>query len=607
MPAPFPVDPYDGSLPVITLNASNQVYLVEDTPEDYATFQANQTPGMNLSLGANPISADEGSPAPQFDTSQLYVKSITLSGSTLQFDVRNLVLGDDYLICRKKSLDDNFTNYWVPEWIFTAPAVNIGLSIPMPTDSDDGFYRFVNYSQYQGPDLTITAPVDNSTNSGTIQVKCLLTDIFQPVAVELYIDGALYKKVYSGQISFDVDTTKIGNGSHIFTVVLSSRIPYGTNAFEASASTYLGNVITSNAFAAVNMPQASTASLGSIPYQFQSTEPVICSLVIADTNNLPLRTLWATNDAAGTFEIDWDLTKDNGSPVDVPGTYLITATANPKPGSNCQVQPNFPPPPWILPSKLTIHSGLHAGYTSAFRAELKDMGDDTRQETLINYVCGGVTAACTVHPYDGDGYPRFMDPDATPKIFRSDGDLQSFFAITTNMNRYTGHIVWVGHASSSSFGAGLNGDTVITAVIGEYDIRNAYGNGYNPATGEYWFGVGGKRGRVRYTEIDGCSSAGRGGDMCVAFGTPINFNGNPNLEKSTYCGWRDLIYLQGNWPFFGTPESRHVQMLQAYWSGLGIDTPTISAASLEAFYDAGDDSYVPLFVIQGSGGLKWQN
>ena len=45
-PVPFPCDPYDGVLPIITLDAARHIYEVEDTPEDYAALQDSNVSSM---------------------------------------------------------------------------------------------------------------------------------------------------------------------------------------------------------------------------------------------------------------------------------------------------------------------------------------------------------------------------------------------------------------------------------------------------------------------------------------------------------------------------------------------------------------------------------
>ncbi|HXE41982.1 MAG TPA: hypothetical protein VN516_03070, partial [Candidatus Baltobacteraceae bacterium] len=36
---PYPIDPYDGLMDIVVLNATNHIYLIQDTPEDYAALQ----------------------------------------------------------------------------------------------------------------------------------------------------------------------------------------------------------------------------------------------------------------------------------------------------------------------------------------------------------------------------------------------------------------------------------------------------------------------------------------------------------------------------------------------------------------------------------------
>jgi hypothetical protein len=471
-----------------------------------------------------------------------------------------------------KVLDDDFTNYWVPEYIFTASATNQSITIPLPSDSDTGFYRIVNYTLYQGPSLTIASPADNSTVSGVVQVRCTLADIFQPLWVELFIDGNFYAQVDYGVIAFDVDTAKLSNGSHIFTVVLSSQIPVDVDStYQAEYAVSLSSVTTSNWFAANNIPQAFTASLGSVPYQFETTTPAVCQLVVKEAGGATIRTMWFTNEAAGPFSAAWDLMKDDTTPADVPGSYTVTAIAWPFP------EPLTNGVPILFPTSL--HHGLHAGYTATFRAKLEWSlaGYDSNQQSILDDITTTLYWSTRVYNSDPDGFVRTVHPNC-PSIFFQNSDVANFFAITTNLN--TGHVIWVGHGGPDWFGAG--GNTFITQSITLNDIAEAYGNAFDATTGDYLFGSGGKRGRMRYVEMDGCRTAG--GNLCWAFGTPKrNIDAEPNLEKSTYCGWNVVAWLGGGWPWPDTGYDRHARSLQTFWSALGIDRPRIADASEEAF------------------------
>jgi hypothetical protein len=194
------------------LNSPQVTQLLSDVAQAQDAAANNLTASLNnrsnpldgpIPDGPDPLSADV-----------FHVETLTLSNGFLVFNIEGLTPGDTYLLCRKTVLDDNFTNYWVPQRQFTTGASNRVASIPLPNDSSIGFYLVVDYDLYQGPAPTIVTPADNSTVSGIIQVKASLTDILPATQATLYVDGNNFGTITNGPATWNLDTARMANGSH---------------------------------------------------------------------------------------------------------------------------------------------------------------------------------------------------------------------------------------------------------------------------------------------------------------------------------------------------------------------------------------------------------
>jgi hypothetical protein len=104
--------------------------------EAKANAQLNAELNVMLGVTDEMSPMDGGGAGPNgpggFDPDVLHVESLTLSNGFLIFDIQGLIPGNTFLLARKKVLDDNFRNYWAPQWSFTATASNQIVSIPFP-------------------------------------------------------------------------------------------------------------------------------------------------------------------------------------------------------------------------------------------------------------------------------------------------------------------------------------------------------------------------------------------------------------------------------------------------------------------------------------------
>lgn len=140
MPVPFPCDPYYGALPIETLDAVHHIYLVKDTPGDYATLQSAQSVVRHQMVAMN---EDENSSSqdfsPQvFTTNDLWLQIIAVTNGTANLvihppgDMMNGVYDLQYS-----------TNLTLPEtwqWLLRSNPRETNLMVSNATDAQ-GFYR----------------------------------------------------------------------------------------------------------------------------------------------------------------------------------------------------------------------------------------------------------------------------------------------------------------------------------------------------------------------------------------------------------------------------------------------------------------------------------
>jgi hypothetical protein len=140
MPVPFPCDPYHGALPIETLDAVHHIYLVKDTPSDYATLQSAQSVVRHQMMAMN----EDGNSSSQvfspqfFTTNDLWLQIIAVTNGTANLvihppeDMMNGVYDLQYS-----------TNLTLPEtwqWLLRSNPRETNLMVSNATDAQ-GFYR----------------------------------------------------------------------------------------------------------------------------------------------------------------------------------------------------------------------------------------------------------------------------------------------------------------------------------------------------------------------------------------------------------------------------------------------------------------------------------
>src|ERR1022692_4515171 len=527
----------------------------------------------------SPMDGPMPGPGP-FPPDGLYVDSLTFSNGFLKFDIRNLVPGDTYLLARKSVLDDNFTNYWVPQWSFNALDTNQITTVPFPNDSATGFYLVVDYDLCQGPSPTINSPADNSTVSGTIQVNASLTDIFPATQAQLFIDGKNFGTLKSGSMSFSVDTARLPNGSHTVELRVLSFIPFDPttpSAWFSSAIPY--NLNTSNFLAENLAPRAFTSELGTVPFAFDTTEPATVSVNIFDNTGTNLvRNISVTNDPAGTCYPYWDLTDNALNPVPLPNpgevmNYAVVVSATP-----------LNAPASASTRSFTVHIGTdaHAGRTAVFDIPYdvtrSALGFDAKMAAICNGTIGAVVGAYTVHPSDMDGWDRGINPNANPKTFNDDSEFPYFYTVLTN--QMTGTFQFLADGDVDAFGSGPYAASTCTYIYYDVDIARVLGNSTNYVDEHYSH-------RVRLACIEACLT---GGGLCnFAFGSPDDVDSDPALTQSCFVGWVTKRYITV--PFL--PDTLYGQVAKnwfGFWSNAGFDAgPGVRNANIITlnFFGAG--------------------
>lgn len=522
----------------------------------------------------------------------------------LIFDIQGLIPGNTFLLTRKKVLDDNFTNYWVPQWSFVATSTNQIVTVPFPNDSDTGFYLVVDYDLYQGPSPTINSPADNSTASGTIQVISALTDIFLATQAELFIDEKSFGTVTNGHAGWNVDTALLPNGYYTVDVRFLSQIPIIDNNGSNNVALWysdamLYNLNTSNFLAENVAPRGFTAEFGTVPFAFDTATSAVVNVKVFDATGTNL--VWntsVTNHAAGTCYPYWNLLDNAGNPVSLPSsgetvTYNVVVNAapfvpspGPSPGPDASSERDF---------SVHISTDPHAGRTAVFRNQYvasAPYGINDNQDDLLSGTIGAVWGAYPIHPFDMDGWERNMDSQATPRVFVVSSDFPYFYTVLTN--QMTGQFLYICDAGGSSFGTGK--DNTAAYVFSASTVAEQLGNSLQ-LDGPYGH-------RVRMAAIEGCTSAT--GNLNLAFGSPDGLDRNPAMSKSSFVGWATDIFYSGTWSA-NTPYEQQMKYWHLYWTYGGFfGGPGIQRANEQCLndYNASLDIKIARRV-KGSKAMTW--
>ena len=614
--APLPFVPPDfAQAPIYALpNGQFLVDAIGDTSEgltaaaEYVLSLGANAPEEELTAEMGPMGAG-GPNGPQFDSDVLHFVSLTSSNGFLVFNIAGLIPGDTYLLTRKTVLDDNFTNYWVPQGEFVATASNQVVTIPQPSDSPTGFYLAVDWTLYQGPQPVLVSPTNNSTAGGTgVVVQGTLTDIFPPKSAQLLVDGVVVQTITSGRLRFTFDSTSVGNSSHTVRIVVTSQIWYDptngyitpspvdpTYSFPFDSATAANSVMTSNFLAISSAPYAATADYGQAVFGIDTSVRARVNLAISDgPTNTAFKHISVTNDSPGTISVAWDLTRDDSSAVPFPARYYATITAQALTGG-AGPQPadagsNNTKVIWVSLVKFA-----HLGQLAVFRTELENIGINGNQQDLAQAACDEEWNASLITPNDpADGLPRGPNP-RNVVVFHSNAEYLQFWTYATNSTQ--GEIEYVGHSRPED-GAFGSGDDAYgsTHIIDPDEVEANLGNSYNSGDGSYSF-----NNRKAFVRIEGCSSGMA--HMNWYFGTPDT--PKPGMSPSVWLGWNVSYIYHGAWGLLNSPFEKHIYDFQGWWNVNGFGGVSVRTAIANSFGSMGHPEYIPYRVVRGDQNMRW--
>jgi hypothetical protein len=547
-----------------------------------------------------------------YGTDVFHAQSLTFSNGFLVFNIQGLTPGDTFLLARKTILNDDFTNYWVPQpgSEFVASDSNQVVTIPVPQDSPTGFCLVVDWSQYQGPQPTIVSPIDAATASGgSVVVQGSLTDIYPPKSAQLLIDGLVVQSITNGPLRFTFDSTGIGNSTHVIKIVVTSQIWYDptngyatptpvdpTYSFPLDSATSLNNLTTSNFLAISSAPYAATADYGQAVFGIDTSVSARIDLTIADgPTNSPFKHISTTNDTPGTAFLTWDLTRDDSSPVSVPGNYSVKITAQTLSGppADAQSDPANGKVIWVSLIKFS-----HLGQLLVTRTRISNnLLRDDNQQRITQAAADAEWNASRQTPNDpADFLPRGPNP-RNAVVFESSLDYQTFWTYGTNASE--GELEYVGHSrpEDGAFGSGDDAVGSPNRVIDPDEVEEHLGNNYNPSDGSYTF-----NNAKAFVRIEGCSSGFKTSHMNWYFGIPDP--PIPGLSPSVWLGWAVSYEYHGSWGF-DSPFERHINDFQGWWSNLGFGGITVTTAIANSFGSMGEAEYIPLRVVHGTQDMHW--
>jgi hypothetical protein len=332
---------------------------------------------------------------------------------------------------------------------------------------------------------------------------------------------------------------------------------------------------------------------------FDTSMPATVNVSIYDSTGTNL--VWittGTNDVPGTFYTYWNLLDNSGNPVPLPDTdqvvtYNVTATATPTGPSSPSSTRSFPVHVGTDP-----HAGRTATFYNRFNALQDALGRNAQMDYLVAGVAGAVQLAHTLHPCDYDGWDRAMNQNAMPWIFGQDTDFPYIYNVITN--QATGHLVYLCHASTYTFGAGTW--NTASYQFSFVNVANTLGNDLNdygathPIPGKYHH-------RVWVAEIDGCNSATGPGNY--AFGSPDGLD-QQQMTKSAYVGWTAYLINFPYWLPSSSPD-KQIRYWHSFWTDMGQDSGIVIRTAGNQCFDAfgADAVWKTWWKVQGSQQVTW--
>lgn len=222
------------------------------------------------------------------------------------------------------SLDPRFIDVTDEDFrlLQSSPAINAGTTTPYATDHlgnarvgvpDMGAYEYQGVPDLTAPSVSITAPSDGATVSGTIDITATATDGVGVEGVQFFLDGQeLEDEDESDPYSISWDTTDTSDGSHtLYAVARDAEDNYTTST---SISVMVANAEDNNG--------GSSGRSGQRRQQPSSTTSVTTASNSVATSSIPSAdfTIGATGEGVRVLQL-WLITHSYSIPAGATGYF----------------------------------------------------------------------------------------------------------------------------------------------------------------------------------------------------------------------------------------------------------------------------------------------
>ena len=305
IPAPFPFDPYGGTEPIVVLDATNHIYLIQDTPEDRQSMESMNSMSMLSMDSLTPGDGGSGGSEPNFPqwspptNGELWLEITNVSNGTAFLNIHNAT-NYVYEIWTKTNLLD--TNWNIETEVFPSDTNCMPFNFPTLNRNDSLFvwgrdwtgitslgnlnpewwfwYWFHTTNAYDSDLDTI----GNSLRYDYTHGKDPNIIQFTIGATNLYLNTSLAPmqvNLYGG-VPANVSTVESNNipTNTVWSSYISSNIVGSVNAVDGQHKIWVG---------LKGYPTNATISWANIIFNFDSTPPmVVITNPIVSTVSVPI-------------------------------------------------------------------------------------------------------------------------------------------------------------------------------------------------------------------------------------------------------------------------------------------------------------------------------
>jgi len=174
---------------------------------------------------------------------------------------------------------------------------------PISVTEHWSFYATLSTGGTTAPTVSITAPANNATVSGTTSVTAIASDNLGVTNVEFYVNGSLSSSVSASPYSFSWNTTTVSNGG--YTLFAKAYDTEGNVGQSASVSVTVNNSVpdTTPPTVAINSPSAGAKVGSSVTINASATDNVAVVKM-----QLYIDGVLKTTSNAGTLNWTWKTT-----------------------------------------------------------------------------------------------------------------------------------------------------------------------------------------------------------------------------------------------------------------------------------------------------------